>query len=114
MHIRLINFLRKNKLLFCYQFSFQNGYSANHALTSLTELIRKACDVDKFECGIFTDLQNRKSLTDTVVHNIQLSKLYHYGVKGAPHFLLNWDSLDARLNSHYKAWSYKKKEAQKG
>ena len=27
---------------------------------------------------------------------------------------INWDSLHARLNSHYKAWSYKKKiKAQK-
>ena len=25
----------------------------------------------------------------------------------------NWDSLDARLNSPYEAWSYTKKEAQK-
>ena len=25
----------------------------------------------------------------------------------------NWDSLHARLNSHYEAWSYKEKEAQK-
>ena len=25
----------------------------------------------------------------------------------------NWDSLHATLNSHYKAWSYKKKEPQK-
>ena len=24
-------------------------------------------------------------------------------------FFFNWDSLHARLNSHYKAWSYKKK-----
>ena len=28
-------------------------------------------------------------------------------------FLFNWDSLHARLNSHYEAWSYKKKKAQK-
>ena len=40
MHICLVNFLRKNKLLFCYQFGFRNGYSVNHALISLTELIR--------------------------------------------------------------------------
>ena len=26
---------------------------------------------------------------------------------------LNWDSLQARVNSHYKAWSYKKKKQQK-
>ena len=25
----------------------------------------------------------------------------------------NWDSLHARLNSHYEAWSYKEKKAQK-
>ena len=25
----------------------------------------------------------------------------------------NWDSLHARLSSHYKAWSYKKKERKK-
>ena len=27
MHTHLVNFLRKNKLLFCYQFGFQNGHS---------------------------------------------------------------------------------------
>ena len=25
-------------------------------------------------------------------------------------FFFNWDSLHARLNSHYEAWSYKKKK----
>ena len=83
MHIRLVNFFRKNKLLFCYQFSFWNGYSVKHALTSLTELIRKALDEDKFAlCGVFIDLQKA---FDTVDYNILLSKLYHYGVKGTPH-----------------------------
>ena len=28
-------------------------------------------------------------------------------------FLFNWDSLHATLNSHYEAWSYKKKNTQK-
>ena len=27
--------------------------------------------------------------------------------------VFNWDSLHTRLNSHYKAWSYKKKEHKK-
>ena len=82
MHIPLVNFLRKNKLLLCYQFGFRIGYSVNHALTSLTELIRKTLDEDKFACGVFIDLQKA---FDTVDHNILLSKLYHYGVKGTPH-----------------------------
>ena len=29
------------------------------------------------------------------------------------YFFKNWDSLYARLNSHYKAWSYKKKKHKK-
>ena len=82
MLIWLINFLRKDKLLFCYQSGFRNGYSVNHTLTSLTELISKALDEDKFACGIFIDLQKA---FDTADHNILLSKLYHYGVKKAPH-----------------------------
>ena len=82
MHIRLINFLRKNKLLFCYQFGFRNGHSINYALTSLTNLIRKALDGGKFECGVFIDLQK---VFDTVDHDILLWKLYYYGVKGLPH-----------------------------
>ena len=28
-------------------------------------------------------------------------------------FFLNWDSLHARLNSHYQAWSYKKRSTKK-
>ena len=28
-------------------------------------------------------------------------------------FFIYWDSLHARLNSHYKAWSYKKKKHKK-
>ena len=28
-------------------------------------------------------------------------------------FFFNWDSLHARLNSHYKAWNYKKKKHKK-
>ena len=36
MHIRLVNFLKKNKLLFCHQFGFRNGCSVNHTLTNLT------------------------------------------------------------------------------
>ena len=79
MHTRLSNFLRINKLFFSHQFGFRNGYSTNHALTSLTEMIRKALDKDKFACGVFIDLQKA---FDTVDHGILLSKLNHYGIRG--------------------------------
>ena len=51
-----------------------------HALTSLTEMIRKALDGDKFACGVFIDLQKA---FDTKDHDILLSKLNHYGIRGA-------------------------------
>ena len=50
MHIRLTNFLRKNKILFSYKFGFRNNYSTNNALISLTEMIRNALDNGNFAC----------------------------------------------------------------
>ena len=57
MHIQLTNFLRKNKVLFSYQFGFQNNHSTDHALISLMEMIRNAPDNGNFACGVFIDLQ---------------------------------------------------------
>ena len=79
MHTYLTNFLQVNKLFFSPQLCFRNGYSTNHALTSLTEMIRKALDENKFVCGVFIDLQKA---FDSVDHVILLLKPNHYGVKG--------------------------------
>ena len=79
MHIRLTNFLRKNKILFSYQFGFRNNYSTNHALIRVTEMIRNALDNGSFACGVFIYLQKA---FDTVNHDILLSKLNHYGIRG--------------------------------
>ena len=57
MHTRLTNFLQINKLFFSHQFGFRNGYSTNHALTSLIEMIRKVLHEDNLSCGVFIDLQ---------------------------------------------------------
>ena len=63
---------------------FTNGNSTDHALVSLTENIKYSLDNNRFGCGILIDLQKA---FDTVNHNILLSKLEHYGIRGTA---LNW------------------------
>ena len=62
IYTRSTNFLKINKLFFPHYFSFRSGYSTNNALTSLTEMIRKALDEGNFACGVFIDFQNAFAL----------------------------------------------------
>ena len=50
----------------------------------ITEEIKESIDNGKFGCGIFIDL---KKAFDTVNHQILLTKLEHYGIRGV---LLKW------------------------
>ena len=69
----------QNFIVFQNQFGFRSKHSTEHALTNLTEEIRKSIDKGKFSCGVFIDL--RKAF-DTVDHEILLHKLNHYGIRG--------------------------------
>ena len=79
MYTRIFKFFNDNKLFYRLQFGFRQNYSITHALISLTEIIRKYLDEGKFACGIFVDLQK---VFDTVEHDILLTKLEYYGVRG--------------------------------
>ena len=79
MYTRLYSFLEKHNLLFNKQFRFRSRYSTNHAIISLIELIKKYLENGDFVCGIFIDLQKAFG---TVNHEILLSKLDHYGIRG--------------------------------
>ena len=48
-------------------------------LASLTEAIKNSLDSKKVGCGIVIDLQKA---FDTVNHEILLTKLEHYGIRG--------------------------------
>ena len=51
MYSRLYDFLNKYNCLYKKQFGFQNSYSTNHALITITETIREALDGDEYSCG---------------------------------------------------------------
>ena len=76
MNTKIVKFFNNFYLL---QFGFRQNYSTTHALISLTETIRKYLDEGKFAFGIFVDLQLS---FDTVGHDILLTNLAHYGVRG--------------------------------
>ena len=79
MYTRIVKFFNNNNLFYLLQFGFRENYSTTHGLISLTETIRKYLDEGKFSCGIFVDLQKA---FDMVEHDILLTKLEHYGVRG--------------------------------
>ena len=82
MYTRLYNFLETFNCLYKLQFGFKQNTSTVHALISITEEIRDAIDSGSFACGIFIDL---KKAFDTVDHEILLSKLSYYGIRGISH-----------------------------
>ena len=70
--------------LYELQYGFRARHSTNHCLLDLTENIRKTIDKNEYAVRVFVDLQKA---FNTVDHNILLSKLSHYGIRGVS---LNW------------------------
>ena len=81
MHSKLYDFLNKFNCLYDLQFGFRNKHSTIHTLIDITETIREAIEKNDVACGVFVDLQKA---FDTVNHEILLSKLNYYGIRGVP------------------------------
>ena len=73
------SFLEINKIYHCHQFGFRKGYSTAMALTENIDCIKHLLIRKNYVVGIFIDF---KKAFDTVDHNILLSKLDHYAIRG--------------------------------
>jgi hypothetical protein len=82
MYSRLYKHLSRNNVLYDFQFGFRKNHSTALALLEVTDSIYQNLDEGNSCCGIYLDLQKA---FDTVNHDILLSKLYNYGVRGIVH-----------------------------
>ena len=83
---RLIEFLTKHNILSSSQYGFRKNLSTTMALLDLVDKLTTSIDNNEITIGIFVDLAKA---FDTVNHNILLSKLYHYGIRGTAYQWFN-------------------------
>ena len=74
----IIDFLKRNNILYEHQYGFRKGHFTNHAVIILAEKVAKALDTGKIVVGVYLDL--RKAF-DAIDHPILLRKLYSLGIR---------------------------------
>ena len=91
----------------------RKGYSTEQALLEITDKLNSAIDNKQITYGLFLDFSKA---FDTVGHDILLSELYTYGIRGTPFKwfksylcyrtqFLKIDEMELIQNGTYYMWS---------
>ena len=78
---QLVNYLKKHKILYEFQFGFKKGHSTSQAIAEIADNLCNAIDNNLYSCGVF--LVFSKAFY-TVNHTTLLKKMEHYGIRGEP------------------------------
>ena len=84
MYARLINFIQKNKIFYPHQFGSLKNKSTTLAIIDICNKLVESIENKHFSCCIFLDFAKA---FDTVDHEILISKLEYYGIRG---IALDW------------------------
>ena len=102
---RLIKFIHQHSILVPHQYGFRSGRSTIDAVFKLVEYIYSALEEKNSAITVSIDL--RKAF-DTLNHEILLSKLNHYGIRGIPNQLLRSYLSDrmqrVKIGDVYSTW----------
>ena len=76
---RIYQFLEENEVIYNYQFGFRQNHSTIHAVQTAITSVITSLNSSYQSMGIFIDFSKA---FDTIKHEILLSKLSHYGIRG--------------------------------